>query len=346
MSFLNNWREEMQSAYLYRELAQVEHEDQKSALFLALARAAEEQSKTWAAKIVKDHGSIPATYIPGLRAKIVVYLIRKMGPKRILPVLAAMKVRGLSIYKYHKHLSGHVMPTSVEEVGHRHKGVEAGGNFRAGVFGMNDGLVSNASLIMGMAGAGQDVHALMLTGVAGMLAGAFSMAAGEYVSVRSQRELFEYQIGLEREELNEYPEEEAEELALIYAARGIPMDKARQIAKDMMQDPEHALDTLAKEELGLDPVELGSPWGAALSSFVSFSGGAMVPLMPFVLGATDIKMTMGVTLLSLFIVGALLSLFTGRNAWYSGLRMVVIGALAGLTTYLVGALLGIGWVNG
>ena len=145
---------------------------------------------------------------------------------------------------------------------HRHRGLGGGGNLRAAVFGVNDGLVSNASLILGIAGANPDPHVVLLAGVAGMAAGAFAMAAGEYVSVRSQRELFEYQIGLERDELEEYPEAEAQELALIYAAKGVPPKEARQLADKLVADPEHALDTLAREELGLNPEELGSPWGA------------------------------------------------------------------------------------
>ncbi len=151
------------------------------------------------------------------------------------------------------------------------------------MFGVNDGLVSNASLILGVAGASSDAHVVLLTGVAGMCAGAFAMATGEYVSVRSQRELFEYQIGLEREELAQYPEAEAQELALIYAAKGLPPEEALRLATQIVADPEHALDTLAREELGLNPDELGSPWGAAISSFVSFAVGALLPLAPFML---------------------------------------------------------------
>jgi VIT1/CCC1 family predicted Fe2+/Mn2+ transporter len=148
---------------------------------------------------------------------------------------------------------------------HRHRG-HGGGNLRAAVFGINDGLVSNASLILGVAGASSDAQLVLLTGVAGMCAGAFAMATGEYVSVRSQRELFEYQIGLEREELAQYPEAEAQELALIYAAKGLPPEEALRLATQIVADPEQALDTLAREELGLNPDELGSPWGAAISS--------------------------------------------------------------------------------
>ena len=155
------------------------------------------------------------------------------------------------------------------------------------MFGVNDGLVSNAALIYGVAGASPEPSVIVLTGVAGLLAGAFSMAAGEYVSVRSQREMFEYQIGLERDELEKYPDEEAAELALIYAAKGMDPDEARRLADTLMQDPERALDTLAREELGLNPDELGSPWVAAISSFAAFTAGAALPLLPFLFGHGD-----------------------------------------------------------
>jgi VIT1/CCC1 family predicted Fe2+/Mn2+ transporter len=275
--------------------------------------------------------------------RIVAELVRRLGPRRTKPMLIAMKVRGMSIYSAGGVRLDHPLPTSVEEIGQRHKGVERGGNLRAAVFGVNDGLVSNASLIMGVAGATQQNAIVLITGVAGMLAGALSMASGEYVSVRSQRELFEYQIGLEREELEYYPEEEAEELALIYNARGLPMEQARDMAGKLIRDPEKALDSLAREELGLNPDDLGSPWGAALSSFAAFSAGSMVPILPFLfmMGPAPIKVAAILTGLSLFVVGAVLSLFTGRGALYSGLRMVLVGGTAGLVTYLIGRLLGI-----
>jgi VIT1/CCC1 family predicted Fe2+/Mn2+ transporter len=256
-------------------------------------------------------------------------------------VLAAMKVRGMSLYAGAVH--GHVLPLSVDDVGRRHRGVESGGNLRAAVFGVNDGLISNASLIMGIAGATADIHFLVLSGAAGLIAGAFSMAAGEYVSVRSQREMYEYQIGLEREELEHYPEAEAEELALIYEARGHPREEAAAMAKHLTADPERALATLAREELGLNPDDLGSPWGAAVSSFVSFAAGAAIPLLPFLLvgGQASLAIAIAATAVALFVVGAALSLFTGRSALYSGARMLAIGAVAGLFTYGIGKLLGV-----
>jgi VIT1/CCC1 family predicted Fe2+/Mn2+ transporter len=257
-----------------------------------------------------------------------------------------MKLRGISVYTAGPSV-GHDMPTSISEVGQRHRGI-SGGNLRATVFGINDGLVSNAALVMGVAGAGASPGTVLVTGVAGLLAGALSMAAGEYVSVRSQRDMYEYQIALEREELDEYPEEEAEELALIYAARGMDLDKAREITRELVTRPEQALEVLAREELGLNPSDLGSPWGAASSSFIAFSVGAILPLLPFLVGPSlglassgAIAWTIGITLISLAGIGLAISLFTGREAWRGALRMVLIGGGAGLIAWLVGRLLGV-----
>jgi len=172
---------------------------------------------------------------------------------------------------------------------------------------------------------------------------ALIVAAGEYVSVRSQREMFEYQIGLEKEELDHYPEEEAEELALIYQARGLPREDAVRLATQLTADPARALDTLAREELGLNPDDLGSPWGAALFSFTAFAIGASVPLLPFLVasGTRSMAIAISLTAIALFGVGATLSLFTGRNAWWSGTRMLSIGVAAGAVTYMIGKMLGV-----
>jgi VIT1/CCC1 family predicted Fe2+/Mn2+ transporter len=343
MSIHDNWHEEKQSAWLYRRLTGVERDPVKRRLFAALADAAESQAGVWARQAAQAHEALPAEFRPDLRARVVAQLAGWLGPHALRPVLAAMKVRGMSAYQSLPLRLGHSMPTSVEQVGARHRGVGAGANLRAAVFGVNDGLVSNTSLVMGVAGATGDPGLIVVSGVAGLLAGAFSMAAGEYVSMRSQRELFEYQIGLEREELAEYPEEEAEELALIYRARGLPMAEARATAQAMMKDGEHALDVLAREELGLNPEELGSPWGAALFSFVAFAIGAAIPLAPFALGigANAILLAAALSAVTLFAIGAILSLFTGRRALWSGLRMVTIGIAAGGVTWLIGRWLGV-----
>ena len=347
MALLDNWTEEMQSAYLYHVLAATEENVTKSRLFGELAASAEAQAEIWADQVHQEGGSVPGEFHPPFRARLVAKLIRWLGPRRIRPILAAIKVRGISVYSQALTTNGHAMPTSVDDFGHRHKGTESGGNLRAAVFGVSDGLVSNTSLIMGVAGAGADAKTILLTGVAGLLAGGLSMAAGEYISMRSQREMYEYQIGLEREELEQYPEQEAEELALIYHARGIPLEEARTLSRGILTNPEHALDTLAREELGLNPQELGSPWGAALASLLAFSVGAVIPVLPFLWWAQDLgaaatmSTSAALAAISLFGVGAVLSLYTGRKAVYSGLRMVFIGVGAGLVTYFIGSMLGV-----
>jgi VIT1/CCC1 family predicted Fe2+/Mn2+ transporter len=214
---------------------------------------------------------------------------------------------------------------------------------RAVIFGVSDGLVSNLSLVMGVAGAAAEPRFILLAGIAGLLAGASSMAAGEYISMQSQRELFERQIELERAELEAMPQEEEAELAAVYRSKGFSEDEAARIAHRLFQDPETALDTLVREELGLDPDELGSPWGAATGSFLAFAAGALVPVLPYLVasGAPAFFAALVASLVSLFAVGAGVSLLTGRSTLYSGLRQVGIGAGAAAVTYVVGAVIGV-----
>ncbi len=260
-------------------------------------------------------------------------------------ILAAMKVRGMSVYSEGGGI--HPIPSTIEEVGRRHKGFGKGGNLRAAVFGISDGLVSNASLIFGVVGgvggSASDGTLILLSGIAGLLAGAFSMGAGEYLSVKSQREMFEYQIHLEEEELKEYPDAEAAELALIYQAKGLSQGEAKELADKLIADPNRALDTLAREELGLNPEGLGSPWGAAFSSFLSFSTGAFIPLSAFFFskGSLSLGVSIVLTGTTLFFVGMTLSLFTGKNGILGGLRMLLIGGAAGTATFLIGKILGV-----
>ena len=216
------------------------------------------------------------------------------------------------------------------------------GALRAGIFGINDGLLSNLSLIMGFTGAAATNQVVLLAGVAGLLAGAFSMAAGEYVSMRVQRELFERLLHIEAHELATIPDEEIQELAAIYELKGFPKDLAQRAATVVMDDPQIALETHAREELGLDPDELGSPWMAAFSSFVTFAIGAMIPLIPFMItsGTPAVIAAIVASGIAIFVVGASMSIFTGRSAWWSGLRMLFVGAGAASITYLVGR-----WLN-
>jgi VIT1/CCC1 family predicted Fe2+/Mn2+ transporter len=344
MNPLESWTEEQRSAFLYRACADAEAGTVRAELFKRLAGEAEAQAAIWRAQLTARGRPAPGPFTPDLRTRIVAKLVLLLGPKRLRNVLAAMKVRGMAVYGTSLAKdAGHAIPAAGAVFEHRHRGLGGGGNLRAAVFGVNDGLVSNASLILGVAGATADPHVAVLSGVAGMAAGAFAMAAGEYVSVRSQRELYEYQIGLERDELKQYPEAEAQELALIYEAKGLPPKEADRLAQRLVAEPEHALDTLAREELGLNPAELGSPFGAAASSFVSFALGAVLPLLPYLVGggARALPWTIAVTVVGLFGVGATLSLFTGKSALLSGTRMLLLGALAGSITFALGRLFGI-----
>jgi len=334
------WIEEKRSAYLYAGLSRYEPNAELAKLFTKLGQRAELQAEIWAKK-AEGSGARFAEYRPDFRARFVLWLISKIEPRRLKPILAAMKVRGLSAYS--RSIPNHPMPKDLEEVGQRHRGVGMAGNLRAAVFGINDGLVSNACLILGIAGASDNNAFILLSGIAGLLAGAGSMAAGEYISVRSQREMFQHQIDLEKKELQQYPEEEAEELALIYEAKGLSLEEARSLAQKIIANPNRALDTLAKEELGLNLDELGSPWAAAISSFVSFSIGASVPLLPFLWAEAGRSLWMSLVFsgAGLFLTGATLSLFTGRRALWSGIRMLLIGAGAGAVTFVIGKWLGV-----
>lgn len=329
MDLYSNWQEEKRSAHLYAIMAKSENNILHRKLFMDLHDAAENQAKLWENKIRKNKQPLPTAYTPDLRTRIVIKLVKIFGAERLHTMLAAMKIRGMSVFtQYHAE--------------HKHTSFSASSNLRAAVFGINDGLISNVSLILGVAGANADHHFIILAGLTGLLAGASSMGAGEYISVRSQREVFEYQIAIEKQELEEYPEEEMQELSLIYQARGVPLNEANKLAKLMIDNPETGLNALAREELGLNPEDMVSPIGAMLSSFISFALGAIIPLTPFLFGHSpwNLTISIGLTACALFGIGAILSLFTNRNPLFLGLRMMLIGAIAGTLTYYIGKLLG------
>lgn len=340
MNLLENWHEEKSSVYLYHIIAANEKSSIRKELFLELAVIANKQAELWENELKKSGKTTPDFY-PDIRTRLVGKLIYWVGTKRLRFILSAMKVRGMSVFLNVD--PNYPFSSTAAHHEHRHKGINTAGNLRAAVFGVNDGLISNMSLLLGVAGATLDQNFIVLSGVAGLLAGACSMGAGEYISVRSQREFYEYQIDLERSELEQYPEEEAAELAAIYRARGLPKAESEKLANIVISDPEKALDTLAREELGLNPKELGSPWGAAIASFVSFSFGALIPLIPFLFGIYRWNLLISIlaTGLSLFIIGAILSLYTNRSAFKGGLRMLLIGTTAGVFTYLIGMLIGV-----
>jgi vacuolar iron transporter family protein len=261
--------------------------------------------------------------------------------KAQLPELQGIR-RALS-RRARRPLVPHAGPTDGEQT----TGGGKSGTLRAAIFGVNDGLVSNVSLIMGFAGASQPRSVILLAGISGLIAGACSMGAGEYLSMRIQRDVLERMLHLEAHELGTDPEGEEEELAAIYRDKGIPAPLATEVAKALMREPGTALDAHAREELGIDPDVLGSPWGAAISSFVSFSAGAFVPLIPFLFtgessGALLSAVVAGLTLL---VVGAITSRFTGRAVAFSALRMFAIGMGAAAVTFGIGLLLGVSVVG-
>jgi vacuolar iron transporter family protein len=216
------------------------------------------------------------------------------------------------------------------------------GALRAGVFGVNDGLVSNLSLIAGVAGGRVSGSTVLLAGLAGLVAGAASMAAGEWISVRSQRDLFEHMIHREAHELGTDPESEREELAELYRARGIDPGLAARLATEISSDPELALETHVREELGLDPQALGTPWIAAMSSFIAFAIGALVPVLPFLVDAriSSVPWALALGGIALFSVGATIGRLTGRGAVLAGIRMLAVGGIATAVTFAAGRIVG------
>ncbi len=335
---LNNWLEEKSSVYLYSIIEKNELDPVKRKLFQDLAVIASKQADMWKNEIKREGLPVPESFRPDFRTRLVGFLLRYFSPSQLRFMLSAMKVRGLSVYDNLVNQQSHILSHRASNVERRHKGLSSAGNLRAAVFGVNDGLVSNMSLLLGVVGGSSGHTLIILSGIAGLLAGACSMAAGEYVSMRSQREFFEYQIALEKEELELYPEEEAEELAHIYQARGLSKTEAKELAQRIISNPARALDTLAREELGLNPRDLGSPIEAAEISFLSFAMGAFIPLLPFLFGnATgNLSLSIFLTAISLFGTGAILSLFTNQTVLRSGGRMLLIGAGAGCLTYVIG----------
>jgi len=229
----------------------------------------------------------------------------------------------------------------VTAVEHHHADV-SGGWLRAATFGAMDGLVTNIALIAGVGGAGVSPHTLVLTGIAGLVAGAISMGIGEYTSVQTQNEQVSAELDKELRELRANPEGEAEELVATWTARGLPVHLARQVADVLKANPEQALRVHAQEELGVVPDELPSPWTAASSSFVCFAVGALVPLLPYLFGIHKLWLALAVGGVGLFVAGAVVARFTGKPWWVSGLRQLLLGALAAAATYIVGALIGVG----
>jgi vacuolar iron transporter family protein len=351
------WRDEKAAAALYRDLGELDADRRQ--MLLELAATEERHAEHWAA-LLGNAGRPPLTFSRPRRNRVLVWVARRFGVARVLPAIIRAEAVDRDRYRANPHAApgmaqeeathgrslaltaGVSMGQALALADARHR-TTAGGSLRAAVFGANDGLFSNFALIMGVAGGTGRPGMILLAGVAGLVAGAGSMAAGEWVSVQSQRELYERELDMERWELAHFPDDEREELELIYRAKGLSEQAAAELATAIMTDPQVALDTLAREELGLNPGDLGSPWTAAVSSFLAFAAGAVIPLVPFLFttGTIGIAVSAIVSALALAAVGGIISLFTGRPAWRSALRMVLIGGAAAIATFLIGSLIGV-----
>jgi VIT1/CCC1 family predicted Fe2+/Mn2+ transporter len=363
--YRKNLQDEIDSAALYRGLAEAERSPELREVFLRLAAIEEEHAQFWEQQLRELGVPVPQLR-PGWRTRVLIALARHLGAALVLPTVTAREWADQAKYDAqpeaavtplpateHQHarllqLIGRERPSglpgsSLAILEGRHRAV--GGNaLRAAVLGANDGLVSNLSLVMGVAGADLAPKAILLTGIAGLLAGSLSMAMGEWLSVQSARELFEHQIRIEREELIAFPEEEREELELIYRAKGVPADTAQELADRLIREGAPALETLVREELAIDPEELGgSAWEAAIASFLLFSIGAIVPVLPYIAWGGIPAAVASVVLsgLALFLLGAGITVITGRSALRSGLRQVLIGLAAAAITFGVGRLFGV-----
>jgi vacuolar iron transporter family protein len=354
---------EWDAAALYTGLAELSRGRRKEVL-AELAGIEEKHAAFWSDKIV-DHGGTPPEreqFRPSERTMSLLETARRYSTDLVLPIVEQDERDAVDEYTAepdapsfmledeagHARALAELLQDGRDVVGgeptnegwHR---TDKSGTLRAGIFGINDGLVSNTALVMGFAGAGAARETVLFAGLAGLLAGAFSMAAGEYISMVNQREAFEREIELEREEIELHPEDEQRELELIYEAKGLDPTVAAEIAERVMSDKEVALDTMAREELGLDPDDLGSPWGAALSSFVAFSLGAVLVVVPYLFtgGTVGLFAAIGLALLALTTVGGVMARLNGRPPARGIARQLAVGIAAAGATYLFGTLFGV-----
>ena len=362
---VKRWRDmlasERDAAALYTRLADAETGEREE-IFRELASIELKHAAHWEGKLRDAGARVPAPGGPSLRTRLLGQAANRLSVGTVLPLIERAERADAGMYEADPDAGpgmaaderGHARtlarlidggrPDPRAQVRRRepwHRG-DRSGALRAGVFGVSDGLVSNTALVMGFAGSGASRTVILLAGVAGLLAGSFSMAAGEYVSMSSQREMYQREIALEETELAEKPEEEHAELVLIYRAKGLSRADAEQLASKIMSDRSVALDTLAREELGLDPDELGSPWGAAASSLLAFALGAFVVVVPYLAGSGTAALVTAIVLAlaAMFGVGASIGAMNGRNPVRSGLRQVIAGTIAAAITFGVGHLIG------
>jgi VIT1/CCC1 family predicted Fe2+/Mn2+ transporter len=362
--YRRNLQGEVDGASLYRTLAEVEQDPHVAEVYRRLASVEDAHAELWRRRLAQS-GQSTAVGGAGWRTRALAFVARHFGADVVLPVVNTLEQVDSAQYdrqpeavaaglpqaeRSHarilqaltQRLPGGLSGSVIERIEGRHR---SGGNtLRAAVLGANDGLVSNLSLVAGVAGANPDTHTLLITGLAGMLAGACSMAMGEWLSVTTSREMQQSQVAAEAEELDQAPEEEKEELALIYQAKGLNESQAHALADKLMASRDTALDTLAREELGVDPQELGgSPWAAAASSFLLFTAGSLCPVLGLVFasGTRALWLSLLFSVVGLFAIGAATSIFTGRGLLFSGLRQSAIGLVAAAVTFGLGRVIGV-----
>ena len=355
--------EEVDGLYIYQQLSEIEQEPQLKDVYHRLAETETRHLKLWQTQL-QLAGLDDSVGRPSRRARLLMWVARKGGVDLVLPVIKAFENDATDMYagdliaeaeKLPEDEAAHarifaalsrqrsgVQGSVIGRIENRHRALGGGNALRAAVLGANDGLVSNLALVAGFAGAAPGQGAIILAGVAGLLAGASSMALGEWISVTSSREAAEAQIEAEREELRLDPAAEEEELALIYQAKGLPRPEAERLAHLIVSDSERALSTLAREELGIVPEELGSAWTAGIVSFILFAIGAIIPVIPFFFdgGAVAIAVSAVLSAGALFLVGAGITLLTGRSMVYGGLRQLILGLLAAVLTFAIGSAIG------
>ena len=353
---------EIDASYLYKKLAEHEGDDTIASVFRQMSDIERSHAEAFAAK---ENLSLKDLVQPSWRAKTLNLIGKTFGYDYVLGVLmdteksisnavisakqkSKLKISGTetthvkilrSILEKEEKVTG----IQLSKFESRHRSV--GGNaIRAAVLGGNDGLVSNFSLVMGIAGATSGQEGVLLAGVAGLLAGALSMALGEWISVKSSQELYENQMQIEMEELETNPDGEMKEIALIYIAKGIPEAQAHDIAAEIMKDTSTAHELLVREELGINPEELkGSAIEAAVYSFILFALGAVIPVLPFMFtsGMQAVQISVAFSAVGLFLIGSAITLFTGKSVWFSGFRQVLFGLAAAAVTFGIGKIIGV-----
>lgn len=362
--YLANIQAEVDRAAVYAAMAANEPDRELAAGFRRLAESEASHARFWREQLEEGGAEVPPPR-PSLRARALASLANRFGSRLVLPAAASLEQAEQDAFRHQPEIAddriaaterqharvfdaavrastpGRLATALDRLLGRRHD--VTGNALRAAVLGANDGLVSNLSLVMGVAGASFSSRTVLITGLAGLLAGAFSMAMGEWISVQSSRELHEQQLDREAHEIDTDPAHEHAELIALYRERGLTEQEARAVADRVMGDRDVALETMARDELGIDPQELGgSPWTAAIASFVLFVAGAIVPVAPFIVagGTWAVVASVGVSALALIAIGAAITLLTGRGAWRSAFRQLVIGLGAAAVTYGAGFVVG------